>query len=74
MTDNSILAVDFGNIHTRALLIDLVEGVYRLVAQSPKNARPAAFRSRTWSAGFRRVAVQIDRQHRAALARQRRQR
>lgn len=30
----SILAVDFGNIHTRALLIDLVEGVYTLVAQT----------------------------------------
>lgn len=30
----SILAVDFGNIHTRAILIDLVDGVYSLVAQS----------------------------------------
>ncbi len=28
----SILSVDFGNVHTRAVLIDLVEGVYRLVA------------------------------------------
>lgn len=28
----SILAVDFGNVHTRAVLIDLVESVYRPVA------------------------------------------
>jgi hypothetical protein len=28
----SILAVDFGNVHTRAVLIDLVEGVYKPVA------------------------------------------
>ncbi|MCB9453676.1 MAG: glutamate mutase L [Anaerolineaceae bacterium] len=29
---DSILAVDFGNVLTRAVLIDLVDGVYRLVA------------------------------------------
>lgn len=29
----SVLAVDFGNVHTRAVLIDLVEGTYRMVAQ-----------------------------------------
>ncbi len=29
----SILAVDFGSVHTRAVLIDLVDGVYRLVAR-----------------------------------------
>jgi hypothetical protein len=29
----SILSVDFGNVHTRAVLIDLVDGVYRLVAR-----------------------------------------
>jgi hypothetical protein len=28
----SILAVDFGNVHTRTVLIDLVEGVYKPVA------------------------------------------
>jgi hypothetical protein len=28
----SILAVDFGNVHTRAVLIDLVEGAYRTIA------------------------------------------
>jgi hypothetical protein len=30
----SILAVDMGNVHTRAVLIDQVEGVYRLVGRS----------------------------------------
>lgn len=30
----SILAVDFGNVSTRAVLIDLVEGSYRLIARS----------------------------------------
>jgi uncharacterized protein (TIGR01319 family) len=30
----SILSVDFGNVHTRAVLIDLVEGAYRVVATS----------------------------------------
>jgi len=31
---NSILAVDFGNTRTRAVLIDLVEGVYALIAKA----------------------------------------
>ncbi|MFN8561403.1 MAG: hypothetical protein U0703_07240 [Anaerolineae bacterium] len=48
MSENSILAVDFGNVHTRALLIDLVEGVYRLVGQSEVGTS-AGFRSRTWA-------------------------
>ncbi|MYD09077.1 MAG: hypothetical protein F4X02_03445 [Chloroflexi bacterium] len=30
---NSILAADFGSVNTRALLFDIVEGEYRLVAQ-----------------------------------------
>lgn len=30
----SILAADFGSVNTRAVLIDLVDGVYRLVARS----------------------------------------
>jgi hypothetical protein len=29
----SIIAADIGNVHTRAVLIDLVDGVYRLVAR-----------------------------------------
>jgi uncharacterized protein (TIGR01319 family) len=33
----SILAVDFGNVHTRAVLIDLVDGVYRLVARGQEH-------------------------------------
>ena len=28
---NSVLAVDFGSVNTRALLFDRVDGVYRLV-------------------------------------------
>ena len=31
---NSILAVDIGSVNTRAVLIDLVDGAYRLVARS----------------------------------------
>ncbi len=31
---NSILVADFGNVHTRLVLIDLVEGQYRMVASS----------------------------------------
>ncbi len=30
--NGSILAVDFGNVHTRAVVIDLVEGVYKPIA------------------------------------------
>src|SRR5262245_784871 len=30
----SILAVDFGSVYTRAVLIDLVDGIYQLVARS----------------------------------------
>jgi len=31
---NSIIAADFGSVHTRAVLIDLVDGAYRLVARA----------------------------------------
>src|SRR5215470_7596708 len=30
----SILAADFGSVHTRAVLIDVVDGVYRMVARA----------------------------------------
>ena len=30
---DSILAVDFGSVHTRVLLFDVVDGEYALVAQ-----------------------------------------
>ncbi|MEZ4671260.1 MAG: glutamate mutase L [Anaerolineae bacterium] len=30
----SILAVDFGNVNTRAILVDLVDGMYRLIARA----------------------------------------
>ncbi len=58
MTDNSILAVDFGNIHTRALLIDLVEGVYRLVAVAEERTT-GGFPISNVDVGFRRVAAQL---------------
>ncbi len=33
-TSGSILAADFGNVLTRAILIDMVDGVYRMVARA----------------------------------------
>ena len=51
-TENSILAVDFGNVHTRALLIDLVDGVYRLVAQAEEQHDRRSSRFRTWAWAF----------------------
>jgi hypothetical protein len=31
---NSIVAVDFGSVNTRIVLVDLVDGAYRLVART----------------------------------------
>ncbi len=31
---SSILAVDFGSVHTRVLLVDTVDGIYRLIARA----------------------------------------
>jgi len=59
MTENSILAVDFGNIYTRALLIDLVEGVYRLVAQAEERTT-GGFPVSDVGVGFRRVVQQLS--------------
>lgn len=50
----SILAVDFGNTMTRALLIDLVEGVYALVAEA-QTLTTAGFPVNDVSAGLARV-------------------
>jgi hypothetical protein len=33
-TVGSILAVDFGSIYTRAVLVDVVEGMYRLISRA----------------------------------------
>ncbi|MCS7071173.1 MAG: glutamate mutase L, partial [Anaerolinea sp.] len=50
----SILAVDFGNTTTRALLIDLVEGVYAVVAEA-QTLTTAGFPIGDVSAGLARV-------------------
>ena len=34
---SSILAADFGSVHTRVLLIDVVDGVYSIVTQGIGN-------------------------------------
>lgn len=59
MSDNSILAVDFGNVHTRALLIDLVEGSYRLVAQAHENTT-VGFPLSDVGVGFRRAVNHLS--------------
>ena len=59
MTENSILAVDFGNVHTRAILIDLVEGVYSLVAQSEERTT-GGFPIGDVGIGFRRAVQQLS--------------
>ncbi len=51
---NSILAVDFGNVHTRALLIDLVEGAYQVVARA-QTRTTAGFPDDSVAVGLRRV-------------------
>jgi MutL protein len=58
MIENSILAVDFGNVHTRAILIDLVEGVYQLVARA-EDRTTSGFPISDVGAGFRRVVQQL---------------
>lgn len=58
MAENSILAVDFGSVHTRAILIDLVEGVYQLVAQAEERTT-GGFPIGDVGVGFRRVAQQL---------------
>src|SRR5215470_5397466 len=58
-TENSILAVDFGNVHTRAVLIDLVDGVYRLVAQAEEQTT-GSFPISDVGVGFRRVVQQLS--------------
>lgn len=58
MAENSILAVDFGNVHTRALLIDLVEGVYQVVAQAEERTT-GGFPLANVGIGFRRALDQL---------------
>jgi hypothetical protein len=54
----SILAVDFGNVQTRALLIDLVDGLYRLVARGDTRTT-ASFPANDARLGLNRVVEQI---------------
>lgn len=56
----SILAVDFGNVHTRAVLIDLVDGVYRLVARGQERTT-AEFPVGDARVGLSRVVNQLGR-------------
>jgi hypothetical protein len=56
---SSILAVDFGNVNTRALLIDLVDGVYTLVAQA-KEPTTAGFPAGDVTLSLGRVARQMS--------------
>jgi hypothetical protein len=54
----SILAADFGNVNTRAILIDLVDGVYRLVARG-ETRTTAGFPVGDVMVGLKRAAEQI---------------
>ncbi|MCA9911209.1 MAG: glutamate mutase L, partial [Anaerolineae bacterium] len=55
----SILAVDFGNVHTRAVLIDLVDGTYRPVGYS-EVATTAGFPHGDVNIGMVRALHQIS--------------
>lgn len=55
----SILAVDFGSIHTRAVLIDQVSGVYQLVARAQTRTTDS-FPVNDISVGFDRVLREIS--------------
>ncbi|MBL8134493.1 MAG: glutamate mutase L [Anaerolineae bacterium] len=59
MAENSVLAVDFGNIHTRAVLIDLVEGAYRVIA-SAEERTTAGFPIDNVGVGLRRVVEKLS--------------
>jgi hypothetical protein len=55
---SSILAVDFGNVNRRAVLIDLVDGTYTVVAQATERTT-AGFPNHDVSIGLGRIARQI---------------
>src|SRR5688572_15238523 len=55
----SILSADFGNVTTRAILIDLVDGVYKLVARG-EGRTTAGFPVGDVSVGLKRVAEQMS--------------
>ena len=55
----SILAADFGNVHTRLVLFDTVDGSYRLVARAVENTT-AGFPFYDVSIGLSRAATQLS--------------
>jgi hypothetical protein len=55
----SFLAVDFGNVHTRALLIDLVEGGYTVIAQA-QEPTTAGFPNQDIGVGLARAIRQLS--------------
>ncbi len=55
----SILAADFGNVHTRVVLFDLVDGVYRMVAQGQAGST-AGYPAQDVRAGLARAVEQIS--------------
>jgi uncharacterized protein (TIGR01319 family) len=56
---SAILAADFGSIHTRLVLLDLVDGAYRLVAQS-QSRTTAGFPYNDIGLGLRHAAQEIS--------------
>lgn len=56
---SSILAADFGNVNTRLVLIDVVEGHYRLVAQAEGHST-AEFPFTDVSVGLNRIIEQLS--------------
>ncbi|MFZ4815966.1 MAG: glutamate mutase L [Phototrophicaceae bacterium] len=57
---HSILATDFGSVYTRALLIDVVDGVYRLIARAEVRST-AGFPAGDVRLGLRQAVEQIGR-------------
>jgi hypothetical protein len=55
---NSILAADFGSVHTRAVLIDVVDGTYRLVARGQSRTTDG-FPANDIAIGFDRALRQL---------------
>jgi hypothetical protein len=55
----SILAADFGNVHTRVILFDLVDGAYRMVAQGQAGST-AGYPAQDVRAGLARAVEQIS--------------
>jgi hypothetical protein len=55
----SVLAADFGSVHTRAVLIDLVDGAYRMVARAESRST-AGFPINDLKIGLNRVLATLS--------------